>query len=205
MCTAPGFQDFPYLCDDGHGGILVAWEDSRAGSHPHAQHIRSDGTPDPVWAVNGAAVCLAEDSSQWPHYIVPDGVDGAYVPIVKRPQIESTSYDFYLLRLGPDSYVVSVDGTPSGGPSGLDLEAIAPNPSTGPGFNVTISLPDARPARLEVLDISGRLLDRKDLGDSGPGRHRTVRCENTRLAAGLYLVRLSQGSVARTARAVRVR
>ena len=53
-----------------------------------------------------------------------------------------------------------------------------------------MSLPDGAAAALEVVDVGGRLLFSRPVGDLGPGRH-LVRLEETRGApAGVYWLRL---------------
>ena len=67
-------------------------------------------------------------------------------------------------------------------------------------LNVMFSLFDARPARLEVLDVSGRRVAAEDVGTLGPGRH-VVKLRQG-LHSGVYFVRLSQGERIRVMRAV---
>ena len=74
---------------------------------------------------------------------------------------------------------------------GFDLRGVIPNPAHGTGFNVSLSLPDARPATLQVLDVAGRRLASREVGVLGPGRH-SVRIAEGRMAAGVYVVRLER-------------
>jgi len=67
------------------------------------------------------------------------------------------------------------------------------NPSFGGRLTVTFSLASSSPARLELLDVSGRCAVAREVGSLGPGQHQ-VRLEGYRpLASGVYFVRLSQG------------
>lgn len=77
VCSTPDDQSRPVLTKDGAGGAIVAWQDGR-GVDVYAQHIRSDGTVDPQWPANGAAVAPA-DSSQLSPEITSDGNGGAFV------------------------------------------------------------------------------------------------------------------------------
>lgn len=79
------------------------------------------------------------------------------------------------------------------GQSQFELESVHPNPTTGLS-KVTISLSDAGPATLEVVDVSGRLVARHPVGALGPGRHEFLLPGQTALGEGIYLVRLRQGS-----------
>jgi Bacterial pre-peptidase C-terminal domain len=73
------------------------------------------------------------------------------------------------------------------------LRAASPNPSNGE-LKVSFTLPEAAPATLVLVDVSGRELSRIEVGSLGPGTHVADLASGRRLAAGLYLVRLTQGS-----------
>ncbi len=83
----------------------------------------------------------------------------------------------------------------------LNLRAeIRPNPAIG-RFNLVFDLPLSAAANLELWDVQGRRVETRDLGDLGPGRHSIALGEGARLAPGVYLVRLIQGSRVFTTRA----
>ncbi len=83
----------------------------------------------------------------------------------------------------------------------LALEGPTPNPASGRTLAVRFTLPSAEPARIELLDVSGRLLDERQVGALGAGPH-TLVLSSARLRPGVYLVRLTQGAQARVRRAV---
>jgi hypothetical protein len=70
------------------------------------------------------------------------------------------------------------------------LEGAWPNPSKG-ALTVGFRLPDARPASLELVDVRGRVMIRRDVLGAGP--HVVELGKETRLASGVYVVRLVQG------------
>jgi hypothetical protein len=81
VSTAPAQQDLPNIVSDGSGGAIVTWHDFRASASNadiYAQHVRSSGTVDPAWPVNGRALTLAAGAQLNPS-IVSDGVHGAIV------------------------------------------------------------------------------------------------------------------------------
>jgi hypothetical protein len=81
VCTAPAQQDLPKIVSDGSGGAIVTWHDFRPSTSNvdiYAQHVRSSGTVDPAWPVNGRALTLAAGAQLNPS-IVSDGVHGAIV------------------------------------------------------------------------------------------------------------------------------
>jgi hypothetical protein len=84
----------------------------------------------------------------------------------------------------------------------LVLAGVWPNPTPGGHLNVQFELPAAAAARLELFDVGGRRLVLRDVGVLGPGRHAVDLAEGTRIPAGRYLLRLSQGGLVRTASAV---
>jgi hypothetical protein len=64
------------------------------------------------------------------------------------------------------------------------------NPIRG-AVRIRFALPRARPASLELMDVSGRRLVARAVGDLGAGSHTLDLARGLR--AGIYLVRLSQG------------
>ena len=88
--------------------------------------------------------------------------------------------------------------------SRLRLGPIVPTPA-GRAFVVPVTLPAAGPATLEVLDVSGRRRLLLDLGSKTAGAHFVDVDAGTKLAAGMYVVRITQGSSSGSTRAVIVR
>jgi hypothetical protein len=84
------------------------------------------------------------------------------------------------------------------------LDGPRPNPARDE-LQVAFSLPNAEPARLELYDLSGRRVLSREVGSLGTGTHRFDMSQGVRLAAGVYHVRLTQGSRSATQRAVIVR
>ena len=85
------------------------------------------------------------------------------------------------------------------------LRGMTPNPAPAGAGLVRFSLPDASPARLVLMDVSGRQVFSREVGSLGRGEH-VVRVGGAEpLAPGLYLVRLTQGGRSLTAKAVTIR
>jgi hypothetical protein len=106
--------------------------------------------------------------------------------------------------LGAHEGVLTVS-TPSESPGvSLALRGVLPNPSAS-GLRVAITLPDASPARIDVMDLAGRRMLARDLSGLGPGRHEVRFPDARALAAGVYVVRLSQGGRSVTTRAIVIR
>jgi len=73
----------------------------------------------------------------------------------------------------------------------LALHRVGPNPARGELW-VEFSLADGGPASVELMDIAGRRIAVREVGSFGAGRHRLELRED--LPAGVYLVRLAQGT-----------
>ena len=85
---------------------------------------------------------------------------------------------------------------------GFALEGARPNPAHGPGLDIRFTLPGSEPARLDLIDVSGRRLASLDVGALGPGPHSIDLAEGRTVPAGLYLVRLTRAQRALDARVV---
>ena len=86
--------------------------------------------------------------------------------------------------------------------SGVDfaLHSVWPNP--GSSLDVSFVLPGSEPARLDVVDISGRVVGGREVGSLGAGVHRVNLGSAKTFAPGVYFVRLSRGGETLTTRAV---
>jgi hypothetical protein len=67
------------------------------------------------------------------------------------------------------------------------------------------TLASGEQATLEVIDVMGRRVQRREVGALGPGRHSVTLGETPRLQTGLYFLKLAQGGEVRTARVAVVR
>lgn len=64
VCTAAEGQYKPQVVPDGAGGAIIAWTDFRTGDPDiYAQRIDSGGNP--LWTVDGIAVCTVTDDFVW--------------------------------------------------------------------------------------------------------------------------------------------
>jgi hypothetical protein len=82
----------------------------------------------------------------------------------------------------------------------LALAGAWPNPSAR-GLRVSLTLPSRAPAMLELLDVSGRRVLRRDLTPLGPGQHVVELAGERPLSPGVYIVRLTQAGRRLTAKA----
>ena len=95
-------------------------------------------------------------------------------------------------------------GEEPGAKAEFALRVVRPNP-TREELRVSFGLPDARAARIEVFDVSGRRVAAREVGSYGPGFHTITMDARRELPSGVYLVRLTQAGKKLTTRAVVVR
>jgi len=98
------------------------------------------------------------------------------------------------------SNVVGVPGETTARPA-LAVLGLRPNPVVEGDLQVEFSLAGDAPARIDLIDVRGRSVLQRDLGDLPAGSHR-VALPSAGLAPGVYIVRLSQHGRARSARVV---
>jgi hypothetical protein len=77
---------------------------------------------------------------------------------------------------------------------------LRPNPTTGRSLAVRFTLSLAAPARLELIDVTGRAIRFREVGGQGAGAHVVDLAAGARIAPGLYFVRLRQGANEKVAR-----
>jgi len=131
--------------------------------------------------------------------------DQARVAIVLVESSDATGYlvDGVLGTSGTFT-IGNITGVGEGATVEFALRAVRPNP-TQQDLRVTFGLPEARPAKIEVFSVSGRLVASREVGSLGIGYHTVTLGARATLASGVYIVRLTQGGKKLTTRAVLVR
>ena len=84
----------------------------------------------------------------------------------------------------------------------LAIRATTPNPAAGGRLRVQLELRDNGAARLDVIDLAGRLIASRDVGRFGPGRHEIDLENGGRMRPGIYFLRLRQGAAEDRSRVV---
>ena len=123
------------------------------------------------------------------------------------------TYDFYSIaedlvgnreaKTSPDTTTQTRVSVDEAGGWALALEGAHPNPAAG-ALAVWFTLPSREPATMELIDVSGRRVLRREVGSLGPGHH-TLTLGSPRLRPGLYFLRLAQRGRALGARVVVIR
>jgi hypothetical protein len=120
--------------------------------------------------------------------------DQAKVAVVLVSSADSTG-DVVVGTLGVSEAfsIESVVGVGNPGPTRLAMRGATPNPAVGGRLWVEFSLRDGSPARLELMDVAGRVLTSRQVGALGPGQHALDVSEGGAVRSGIYFLRLTQG------------
>ena len=172
---------------------MLSWSDLRSGVSEDifAQRVSADGSLQ--WTQSGVALSTAA-GLQNPAVSVPDGAHGA---IVAWHDYRDGGGDIYAQR-------VQADGALGGGVTSVAriepawLRLALENPARAGGIRVQCSVPTNARATLELLDIQGRRVASHVF--EGVGVRSLMLGSADAIAPGLYIVRLSQGGRASSAR-----
>jgi len=94
-----------------------------------------------------------------------------------------------------------------GGPHSVSfaLYGLVANPSRADALRIAFSLDDRAEAELALYDVTGRRIAVREVGCLGAGPHTLDLTDGTRLAPGVYEIRLRRGGVSKRAKAVVLR
>src|SRR5262245_56317397 len=111
VCAAANDQVSIKMIPDGTGGVILVWQDRRAGSNYDIYAQRLDAAGHELWTASGLAVCTAVSDQSSPA-LTSDGAGGAIF----------TWYD-YRSSAFPDIYAqrISAGGTPQWTPNGVPI------------------------------------------------------------------------------------
>ena len=170
----------------------------------------SSPIPSPGFTVSWAAPNPPPDLKDFTIYFAEDGgPDSAWKEDVTAtsatftPRPGGHGYTFYSRARDnslnvepkptvPDAQTLSTTAVESAADLSLALHGAQPNPAIGI-LRVEFTLPSREAASLELIDIAGRRVLRREIGELGPGRHVVTLNPSPRLRAGLYFLRLAQG------------
>jgi hypothetical protein len=102
VSTATNNQSFPAITDDGSGGVVIVWEDTRSGT-PDIYAQRLDAFGQTLWTANGVAMCTAAFNQQRPT-IVADGT-GGFIVAWGDDRAAANNFDVYAQRLNASGVV----------------------------------------------------------------------------------------------------
>lgn len=206
VCTAPGMHLYPEMVPDGAGGAIITWTDTRNGPYDlYGQRVLADisvavlgsmisaqvieGVPTIEWLTAPGASCTIErnEGAGWADLQTQtSGADGEVR--LRDATVMPGSHDGYRVRLS--SGQVFGETWISAPVAALSLEGPLENPAPG-RVDVGFGLVGGSPARLELLDVTGRQLVEEEVGFLGLGRHVVTLASS--LPAGIYYIRLVCG------------
>ena len=164
------------------GEVRLTWS-LFGGAFLSANVYRSlDGS---AWAVAGSAALGADGQATYADHDVQAGLRYAYRASVMAGGTERYS----------EATWVDIPGTTDVGANRLvfRLDAVRPNPVVRE-MSLSFSLPDQAQGSIEIVDAAGRRVWGRPLSGFGPGDHTVRLGAETRLPAGVYLVKLTQGA-----------
>jgi len=91
-------------------------------------------------------------------------------------------------------------GSRESGPHVLAIRKVSPNPATHGRLAVEFVLRDDSPARLELLDVAGRVLATRQVASPAPGGRVLEVSDAGALQPGIYFLRLRQNGAEARAR-----
>lgn len=179
--TPPESQVLPLPPNQDSLSFTVRWQ--AVGSPPDLQnysvYVSENGSTFRPWRVQTTATAdtfSGPGGRTYSFYSLARDSSGNLEPVPPAPDVQTFS---------------RVDAPQPQARLALSLEGAVPNPATT-APRVWFTLPSRDRATLEVMDVAGRRLFRREVGAMGPGRHSVDVSAATR-RPGLYFLRLAQG------------
>lgn len=201
-------ENYRDLLPDGLGGFFQATTRPGYPLPPvdtlRAFHVGANGLPAPSWSSRGRVIAANAQLGNWSGYFSNEhGLMLAEpgVAMLGWTQLPSASSDAFVQRLADEAAIPTAVGPAT---ARFALRGFVRNP-TARDATVEFTLPDSRSTRLELFDVSGRLLARRDVGALGAGSHRVQLGDGLALRPGLLFARLVRGDDALTAKAALLR
>jgi hypothetical protein len=210
---APDGEGGAVLALEHEGGTIRAWRVAPKGLVPalvslvdaevDGDHVRL------TWYVAGAASFSAtverrREVGDW-EPVASVFADGTGRLLYEdRAVTAGARYAYRLVYQDGARWVASVETWVTVPALRFALLGIAPNPSAGDP-EVSFALASAEPGTLDVFDAAGRRVASREVGALGSGTHAIRFGREARLPVGVYTVRLRQGGLGATRRAVVVR
>ena len=182
----PASHVMPLAATSDQSPLNVSW--TTEGAPPqdlrdYTVYLSEDGAPYRVWRLNTKSVAdtLVPPGNHVPHTY-------AFYSVARdlRGNIEAAPQS-------ADATTLARTGVDDGRAWRLALAGARPNPTTSGVLHVWFTLENRNPAAIEVMDIAGRRVARRDVGSLGPGQHSVLLADSRSFRPGLYFIRLIQG------------
>ena len=225
--VAPSHGQFDTrIAADGQGGAIVAWDETCCGRNGvWAQRYAPDG-PTPVllslvgaevtdgrvrldwFSAAGASLSAFVErrtaSSSWQSLGTLSADGTGHLRYEDRSVAPGERYAYRLSYVQGGVEQFSAETWVEVPALKLALEGLRPNPAVGE-LTASFTLPNGAPARLQLLDVTGRVWLAREVGAMGAGNHLIRLTEGAAVPAGIYWLRLSQSGRSLLARGVVIR
>jgi hypothetical protein len=159
--------------------------------------VREDNGPYRAWRTNTSATADTFMATRTDHLNHTYAFYSVARDLVGNMENPPTNPDF-------DTQTLSTTGVAPGPTWTLALAGARPNPARGT-IHVSFTLANRDKATLEMIDVAGRRVERREVGTLGPGPHVVTLGGAPRLKSGIYFLRLTQGEDVLRSRVVLVR
>lgn len=206
LVTEPGFQHSATVVNDGTGGAVVAWADTRSqDDRIYATRVMAAGATDPGWPYGGAVLSTAAYGRTLPSCVMA-GTGG--VIVTWQDWRNGQDYDIYAQRVALTGQLGPVSVPRPDPASVAALSVPQPNPF-GAGVSFRFAIPRAGAVELAIFDAHGRRV-RSLLKASSPAGEWTQYWDGRDDAGddvqpGLYFARLEASGASRVMRVARLR
>jgi len=173
---------------DGEGGAFVAWRDDRTGQDRlYASRLDGSGRLADGWPATGTFVGTGRGNLVDYQLVTL----GAGVAIALWLEWTPSGHSGYLLALRPGEPGPLAPLRPVGADVGFGVVQVRPNPTRGPILAI-VELPNEGPARLELVDAAGRVLESQDFAFERQARGAVHFNRGRALPAGVYWLNVTQ-------------
>ena len=179
---------FINVAGDGQGGAFTTWWDFRTGrGELYASRLDGTGQLAPGWPATGSFAVVPRAG---PAELVTLGGE---VVVAMWEEDEVNGRQGYLTALRPGQPGPLAELGPVTEPVGFGIMQLAPNPTSGP-ISLIAELRNEGPARVEVVDAAGRVLEIRNFDFASQARGVVRLNQEGRLAPGIYWLHLTQGA-----------
>jgi len=191
--SPPASRVLPLSANGDSATFTVRWEalEAPADLRDFTVYAREDSSAYRVWRLCTSATADTFAGSHGHNYSF-------------YSQARDTVGNIEAAHASPDAQTNPGVGVGPGEQWRLALAGAWPNPAVGQ-IQAWFTLPSKEPATLELFDVAGRRVQRREVGGLGPGPHLVVLGPPARIRPGMYFLRLSQGGQALRARVVMIR
>jgi len=194
------YQNELRVVRDGAGGAYFVWRDELRNTR--VKRLDPSGVICPGWLPNSFGNQLGALAQNYQFRSPILHPSGDLIVPYQSPYSDSTKYDLFAARMKGDGSLAVVSVGPQATVSSDIL--VAPHP-VGDRANFSITLRGGLPAMLELFAIDGRRVWQREVRSLGAGRHTVPFAASASLPAGVYQLRLTEGTTRMTRSVVRIR